>query len=79
MAPVLTPSTCANGEVTASVLTPQGPPEVAYSFDPGRHGRCGWGGVVRAVGDVGDGDGDVDVAERQRVGAVERWLAAGRR
>ena len=68
VAPVVTPSTCADGEVTASVLTPQGPPEVVYSFDPaGTVGGWGWGGVVRPVGDVGDGDGDVAVAEHQRL------------
>ena len=43
MAPVLTPSTCADGVVTASVLRPQGPPEVVYSFDPA--GTVGVGGA----------------------------------
>ena len=67
VAPVVTPSTCADGEVTVSVLRPQGPPEVVYSFDPA--GTVGAGGAVSfaAVGDVGDGDGDVAVAERQRL------------
>ena len=43
LAPVVTPSTCADGEVTASVLRPQGPPEVVYSFDPA--GTVGVGGA----------------------------------
>ncbi len=47
LAPVVTPSTCADGEVTASVLTPQGPPEVVYSFDP--EGTVGVGGARGAV------------------------------
>ena len=56
--------------MTASVLTPQGPPEVVYSFDPA--GTVGVGGARGAVsfdpsGDVGDGDGDVAVAEHQRL------------
>ncbi len=67
LAPVVTPATCADGEVTVAVLTPQGPPGVVYSFDPA--GTVGAGGAVSfdPSGDVGDGDGDVDVAERQRV------------
>ncbi len=50
LAPVVTPSTCADGEVTAAVLTPQGPPGVVYSFDPA--GTVGLVGrlVVRPVG-----------------------------
>ena len=43
MAPVVTASACADGVVTASVLRPQGPPEVVYSFDP--EGTVGEGGA----------------------------------
>ena len=43
LAPVVTASTCADGVVTASVLRPQGPPEVVYSFDP--EGTVGEGGA----------------------------------
>ena len=79
LAPVVTPSTCADGVVTSSVLTPQGPAEVVYSFDPAGTVGGWWGGVVRhGRGDVGDGDGDVAVAEHQWLVGVERWLG-GRR
>ena len=44
LAPVVTPSTCASGVVTLAVLTPQGPAEVVYSFDPA--GVVGAGGAV---------------------------------
>ena len=44
LAPGLTPATCADGVVTASVLTPQGPGEVVYSFVPA--GTVGAGGAV---------------------------------
>ena len=43
LAPVLTASTCADGQVTASVLRPSGPPEVLYSFAP--PGTVGEGGA----------------------------------
>ena len=43
MAPVVTASTCADGVVTASVLTAAGSAEVVYSFDPA--GTVGVGGA----------------------------------
>ena len=79
MAPVLTPSTCANGEVTASVLTPQGPPEVAYSFDPA--GTVGAGGAVSFAPSVTSVTVTATLRSPNANGwwAVERWWVAGRR
>ncbi len=52
LVPVVTPATCASGVVTLAVLTPQGPAEVVYSFDPA--------GVVGAGGAVSFDTADVD-------------------
>ena len=43
MAPVLTASTCADGVVTASVLTAAGSCRGGLQLRSGRHGRCWWG------------------------------------
>ena len=70
MAPGVTPATCADGVVTPAVLTPQGPARwFTASSRPARSvlvGRC----RSTRRGDVGDGDGDVDVAGRMGGRAV---------